>query len=354
MTAPVPGVLAPVPGILAAASALPGDPVDNAALAARFGLDAAWIETFVGTRTRYFAADLATGERTHTLADLCAEAARRALDGAGTGAADIDFVVLATATPDRLMPATVNIVAERLGVDRVPTYQLQSGCAGAVQAFDVARMLLKEPSHRTGLVLGGDVCVKHLPLHRDVRGLPPRELVNLMVFADGAGAAVLTSARAAGRLAVPKVLNQLTGLGRRPGQTIEWYGAADLDGADRDGPPVPASEDYKAIESEVPDLAVELMWDLLSELGWAAEDVGHLLPPQLSGRMTGAITARLRDDVKAAREISCVARTGNNGNALPFLQLERLLEEIAQGGRALCLTVESSKWIKGGLALERE
>jgi 3-oxoacyl-[acyl-carrier-protein] synthase-3 len=51
--------------------------------------------------------------------------------------------------------------------------------------------------------------------------------------------------------------------------------------------------------------------------------------------------------------VSCVADTGNNGNALPFLQLEALLGKIGQGQRALAVAVESSKWIKSGFALEK-
>ena len=64
-------------------SALPGEPVDNAALSGVFGISEDWIDIFVGTRTRHFGWDPATGKVTHTLADLCAEAAGRALAAAG-------------------------------------------------------------------------------------------------------------------------------------------------------------------------------------------------------------------------------------------------------------------------------
>ena len=325
---------------------LPGEPVDNAALGKALGVSADWIDTFIGTDTRHFARDLSTGETRWTLAELCAHAADRALADSGVDPGLIEFVVLATATPDALMPATVNVAAELLGLDRLPTYQLQSGCAGAVQALDLAHGFIASGRHRAGLVLGGDVCGKHLdPSRAGAAGRPPGELVNFMLFGDGAGAAVLTGEPIGRRLAVRRVLNRLTGAGRAPGQTVEWFGTADA-GSGR----ASVHEDYKAIERSVPEMAVEILWELLEELDWAPSRLDFLLPPQLSGRMTRLIRQQL--GVPGATEVSCVAETGNTGNALPLLQLERLAGLIGPGQRALAVAVESSKWIKAGLAVE--
>ncbi|MFE9095614.1 3-oxoacyl-ACP synthase III family protein [Streptomyces sp. NPDC007264] len=327
-------------------TALPGDPVDNATLAKVLGINEDWIEVFIGTRTRYFARDLGTGVVRWSLADLCAQAAEKALAAPGVSPDEIEFIVLGTATPDTLMPATVNHVADQLGLDQVPTFQLQSGCAGAVQALGVAQSMIASGQYRTGLVIGGDVCSKHLDLQRDVSGAAPSDLVNYVLFGDGAGAAVLTDEPRGQRLALRHVLNRFTGLGRKPGQVIEWFGLADRYD-DRQA----VTEDYKAIEESVPVMAVEILWEILGELDWEADQLDYLLPPQLSGRMTRRITEEL--DVPSATDVSCVADTGNNGNALPFLQIEKLLERMSDGERALAVAVESSKWIKAGFALEK-
>jgi len=327
-------------------TALPGDPVDNQELAKRLGVDAEWIELFIGTRTRHFAVDLDTGEQYRTLAELGAEAAAAALASSGLDPADIGFVVLGTATPDALMPATVNIVADRLGLDHLPTYQLQSGCAGALQALDLGHTLVRSGLHGAGLVIGGDVCAKHLQVGADYSTLPSSELVNFVLFGDGAGAAVLTAEPTGARLAVRHVLNRLTGLGRAPGQTVEWFGAADRH-LDKQA----ISEDYKAIEEAVPAMSAEILWELLDELDWDVAALDYLLPPQLSARMTSRIVERM--DVPTAREISCVADTGNTSNALPFMQMSRLLDHIQTGQRAIGVAVESSKWIKAGFAVEK-
>lgn len=327
-------------------TALPGDPVDNATLAKVLGINKDWIEVFIGTRTRYFARDLGTGLVRWSLADLCAQAAEKALAAPGVDPSEIEFIVLGTATPDSLMPATVNHVADQLGLDQVPTFQLQSGCAGAVQALGVAQSMVASGQYRTGLVIGGDVCSKHLDLQRDVSNAASSDLVNYVLFGDGAGAAVLTDEPRGQRLALRHVLNRFTGLGRKPGQVIEWFGLADRYD-DRQA----VTEDYKAIEESVPVMAVEILWEILGELDWEADRLDYLLPPQLSGRMTRRITEEL--DVPTATDVSCVADTGNNGNALPFLQIEKLLERMSDGERALAVAVESSKWIKAGFALEK-
>jgi 3-oxoacyl-[acyl-carrier-protein] synthase III len=335
--------------ILSVGTALPGPAVDNAALTRRFNMPASWeqwIDAFVGTRTRHFAVDLNTGEVRYSLADLGETAGRRALEAAGVPPSDVDLVVMGTSTPDMLMPATVNLVADRLGIDRVRAYQLQSGCTGAVQALDVAHQFLRSGRHRTALVLGADSCAKHFDTTIDAAALPPAEQINGVLFGDGAGAMVLTAEPASGAAVIRHVLVQLVGHKRPPGQIIEWFGQAD-----RHSSRSPVVEDYKAIEESVPALAAETLGELLAELGWQETEVDYLLPPQLSGRMTARITEHL--DVPQAREISCVTETGNTGNALPFFQLEQALPRMIAGDRAVGIAVESSKWIKAGFGLDK-
>ncbi|OAA19616.1 3-oxoacyl-(acyl-carrier-protein) synthase-3 [Frankia sp. EI5c] len=334
--------------LLAAGSALPGPAVDNATLARRFGMDTLWeqwVEVFIGTKARHLALDLESGEVVGTLAGLAEQAGRRALDAAGLGPGDIDAVVLGTATPDQLMPATVNIVADRLGIDDVRTYQLQSGCSGAVQALDVARQLLLAGSARRVLVLGGDVIARFYDVTADLRTLPPAQLVNYVLFGDAAGAAVLSAEPAAGSAVVRALFTRLVGLGREPGATLEWSGPADRD---RDRPA--ATEDYKAIETHVPPMTGEVLDELLAATGWDREEIDLLLPPQLSGRMTKLIASRL--GLPRAAEVTVVDDAGNCGNAIVFLQLERALAKLADGERAVGVSIESSKWIKAGFALQ--
>ncbi|MCL2730837.1 MAG: 3-oxoacyl-ACP synthase III family protein [Actinomycetia bacterium] len=335
--------------VRSAGTALPGPAVDNATLTERFGMPSAWeqwIDAFVGTRRRHFAVDLDSGEIRHTLADLGETAGRRALEAAGIGPEDVDVVVMGTSSPDLLMPATVNVIADRLNIDGVPSYQLQSGCTGAMQALDVACQMLRSGTRRTALVLGGETCAKHFDVTMDVSSLAPAEQINGVLFGDGAGAVVLSTEPGPGSAVLRHVFVELVGRGRPPGQVVEWFGRADRN-ADR--PPV--VEDYKAIETSVPLLAAEAYEELLAVLDWKNDEVEYLLPPQLSGRMTARITEGL--SAPQAQEVSLVADIGNTGNALPFFQIEAALPRMAAGDRAAAVAVESSKWIKAAFALEK-
>ncbi|GAA3566845.1 3-oxoacyl-ACP synthase III family protein [Nonomuraea rosea] len=335
--------------ILAAGTALPGPPIDNATLARLLGMPTVWerwIDAFIGTDNRHFAVDLATGERRHTLTDLGEQAGARAMAAAGAKPGDIDLMVMGTSSPDMLMPATVNLVADRLGINDIPTYQLQSGCSGAVGALDVAHQMLQSGRHRTALVIGGDSCAKHLDVTVDMAKLPPGEQVNAVLFGDGAGAVVLSSEPRTDSVVLRRVFARLTGLNRPPGQVIEWYGAAELNS----GKP-PAVEDYKAIEDSVPIMAAEALQELLEDLDWKDDEIDFVLPPQLSGTMTARILKTL--DLPMADEVSCVRSTGNTGNALPFFQIELALPRMVTGDRAVGVAIESSKWIKAAYALEK-
>lgn len=330
-------------------TALPGSPIDNAALARRLQMSGQWeqwVDVFIGTETRHLSVDLETGEPLYSLADLAVTASLTALDRAGLAASDIDLIVMGSALPDLLMPTTVNVVADRLGINQLPTYQLQSGCTGAVQALHLGVQLLKSGQYRNALIIGGDTTAKILDFDADFTKLRPDQMVNYVLFGDGAGALVLSTEPAPGSAVVRHVLTRLTGQGRTPGQTVDWFGPAD-----RDSPRSPLIEDYKAIEESVPAMSVEILAEIRAELGWQNSDIDFLLPPQLSGRMTEKIVKLL--DVDSARQISCVQRTGNNGNATPFFQIERALDEMTAGQRALCICVESSKWIKAGFAVEK-
>ncbi|MEK2479633.1 3-oxoacyl-ACP synthase III family protein [Streptomyces noursei] len=335
--------------IASVGTALPGDPVDNATLVRRFRLPAVWeqwIDAFVGTRSRHFSMDLDTGRTLHTLADLGEAAGRRALDTAGVPVEDIDLVVMASASPDMLMPATVNVIADRLGINGVPTYQLQSGCTGAVQALDVACQMMLSGRHQTVLVIGGDSCAKHLDLGMNLADMSPHMQVNVMLFGDGAGAAVLTTRALADTPVLRRVFTRLQGRGREPGQIVRWYGLAD-----RETPGEPVTEDFKAIENSAPGMAAEALHDLLADLDWKKEELDYILPPQLSGRMTRRVLDHL--DVPGAEEISRVEEIGNTVNAIPFFQLEQILPDMVPGERAIGISVEASKWIKAGYAVEK-
>ncbi len=344
--------------ITALSEVLPGEPVTNSDMAARFGLHEQWLERMTGNRSRYFCNPDSPAGVPKSTGDLATAAGGKALEAAGLGPGDVDFLILTTASPDHLMPATVNLVADRLGIDGVPTFQLTSGCAGALQGLYTARALLAGGLRR-GLVIGADTCLKFWPSKRDVADMRPAEMINFALFGDGGGAAVVEADTDGPGFVVEQMVLRAVGLGRKPAQVVRWYGAEGaphVTGPNGISAPEPmGEEDYKAIERHVPEAAARVLGELGDLTGWLPAEMDRVLTPQLNGVMTEKIREYL--GVRPEQAVSCVAETGNNGNALPFIQLRRAragMNGTADGARVMVATIESSKWVISGMALRHQ
>ncbi len=323
---------------------LPGEPIGNDAIESHFQLDGEWIRMFVGTESRHLAFDFERWQATHTLASLATLAARRSLERAEVDKKQIEFVLLSTATPDQLMPATVNQVADALGLNGIATYQLQCGCVGALQAMQLASLLIRSGAFRCGLVIGADICAKFIRTREQCGKLSASELINYALFGDGAGAVVVASAPQSRAWRLDECRVRFEGQGMAAGQEVNWFAVAQPS-------TYVLKEDYKAIQARVPQLTADMVDELLLALDMRLDDFRHVLLPQLSKNMSTLIREHL--GVPEAQAIQPVDTTGNNGNALPFLQLGMLDQKAAPGDSALAVAVESSKWLVGGLALTR-
>jgi 3-oxoacyl-[acyl-carrier-protein] synthase III len=163
--------------VLGCGGYLPERIVTNRDLAERLDTTDDWIVQRTGIRQRHGAAP---GEFT---SDLAFRAAERALRAAGRDAAELDLVVLATATPDHTFPATATKLAARLGVKRgVPAFDLQAVCTGFVYALAVADNFLRVGQAKRALVIGAETFSRILDWQD--RG-------TCVLFGDGAGALVL-------------------------------------------------------------------------------------------------------------------------------------------------------------------
>lgn len=162
-------------------SYLPERVLDNAALAAAYGLDTSdeWIVERSGIRQRHIAA---AGE---TASSMATTAARRALDRAGLPASAVDCVIVATATPDSAFPATAVRVQAALGCGPGFAFDVAAACAGFVFALAQADALLRTGAARCALVIGAETYSRILDWTD--RG-------TCVLFGDGAGAVVLTAA----------------------------------------------------------------------------------------------------------------------------------------------------------------
>ncbi|MGH2726768.1 MAG: 3-oxoacyl-ACP synthase, partial [Actinomycetota bacterium] len=140
------------------------------------GVDEEWIVRRSGIRERRVA------DTTETTASLATEAARRALARSGRAPAEVDLVVVATCTPDRLIPATAPLVQAALGATGAGAFDVNAACAGFLTALAAVDGMVRAGSVRCVVVVGAEV------MSRFVDRADPKTSV---LFADGAGAVVV-------------------------------------------------------------------------------------------------------------------------------------------------------------------
>jgi 3-oxoacyl-[acyl-carrier-protein] synthase-3 len=164
--------------VIGSGSALPQRVLSNAQLADEFDIDTSdeWIVERSGIRQRYFAGE---GETTSTLAT---DAARAALANAGVDAADVDLIVLATATPDKTFPATATIVQRELGCTGGIAFDVAAVCTGFLYAISVADSMMRTGMARRALVIGAETFSRILDWE---------DRTTCVLFGDGAGALLL-------------------------------------------------------------------------------------------------------------------------------------------------------------------
>ena len=135
-----------------------------------------WIRTRRGIETRHIAD---TSENT---SDLCVKAAEKAIEMAGISANDIDFVLVATASPDYIVPSTACMVQDKMGMKKAGAMDISAGCSGYIYALATASGMVKAGICRYVLVIGAEI------LSRLVNW---KDRSTCILFGDGAGAAVV-------------------------------------------------------------------------------------------------------------------------------------------------------------------
>jgi len=147
---------------------------------------------------RHWMVDLDTGDHLVNNSVMAAAAARDALANAGIDASEVDLLVLSTASPDYLLPPLVTFVQEALGLERCATMEVRSGCAGFVEALDVARMYIERGQYTTAVVIGSEAISPLLVpvfMGKDPDSIRMRDRMNPYNFGDGAGAVVVRASR---------------------------------------------------------------------------------------------------------------------------------------------------------------
>ena len=255
-----------------------------------------WIVTRTGIRERRIAGP---GE---TSASLGTEAARRALERADVAADQVDLLVVATSTPDQLMPSTACLIQTQLGAVRAGPLDVNAACAGFGYALAVGAQFVRAGAARTALVVGTDTLSRFINY---------QDRNTCILFGDGAGAVVLQASEQLGG-----VLSVDLGAMVGTSDLLEIPGGGGARPASHET--VDAGLHYMTMQGrEVFKHAVRAMGDssakVIAAAGYTTDDVALFIPHQANLRIIDATAKRL--NMPMSRVFINIERYGNTSAA---------------------------------------
>lgn len=280
-----------------------------------------WITQRTGIKRRRFAA---ADESTMTLA---VNAARVAMTDAGVDADDIDEIILATDTPEMMTPDTAALVQHELGCRNIPTYDLGgSGCAGFVQAIDVAASRIAVMPKRI-LVIGVEVISRMISWE---------DRATAVLFGDAAGAVVMSPDQ--GRAELLGVVSGTDGgsaeiLTLAAGGTRNPFNEKSLLSGDYNR----LVMDGKRVFTEAVRRMSEASVEVLARVGRSMGEVALVIPHQANLRIIDAVRKKLGLDED--RVYVNIQEYGNTGSAtVPFALWEAVGKNRIADGDLVVLT----------------
>lgn len=295
---------------------LPERRVENAEIEADLHLAPGWIAARTGIHARHYAAP------DQAVSDLAVPAGQMALRQAGLKAERIGLMLLATSTPDHLLPPTAPLVAHRLGLN-CGAMDLAGACAGFLQALVLAAGHVRMTGQAV-LVIAANILS---------RRIAPGDIATRALFADAAGAVLLAPCADRSRGPLASVLrSDGAGYGLiqlpRGGSRLPYDGGAD--GLAMQMP------DGRAVFAHAVDGMTTASQQALQQAGLMPSDIVTWLPHQANSRIIAQVSARLHLD--RAEVLGTLTQHGNSSAATMPLALSCRVAEAALPAGPMLLT----------------
>ncbi len=285
-------------------SYLPEKTLTNADLEKMVDTTDEWIRSRTGIEERHIAAN---GEYT---VDLAEKAAIKAMEAAGKNKHDIDLIIVATTTADRVFPSTACLLQKRLDIHGCAAFDVQAVCTGFVYALGIADKFIKSGSTKCALIIGAET------LSRLVDWTDRNTCV---LFADGAGAVVLEASENPGILSThlhadgeyEDLLNVDYGVSTAADLIIDGSGGIQMKG------------------NEVFKMAVNTLGRIVDETlafnNMEKSDIDWLVPHQANIRIINATAKKLK--MSTDQVVVTVNKHGNTSAASVPLALDTAVRD---------------------------
>lgn len=292
-----------------------------------------WITSRTGIKERRLCAS------DQNTADMAAEAARRTLEEADLAPEDIDVLILSTATPDHLLPATACETQALLGCENAAAFDISAACAGWLYGVSLADGLITAGMHENVLVIGSEKMSAILDY---------TDRTTCVLFGDGAGAALVTAGGGNGRgiLATHMRTN-----GRQA--RLLWRPAGGAAQPSTDETRSDRMEFVKQEGREIFKQAVVSMEEschrVLEMTGLNISEVDLVIPHQANIRIIEAVAKRL--DVEDGRVFINIDRYGNTSSASIPIALDEARRQGRIGEGSLILMTAFGGGLSWGASL---
>lgn len=370
------------------ASFLPNGPVTNDKVDQVLGKlerQPARVKNFVlnnnGIKTRYYAIDPKTHKKTHTNAQLAAEAVRTLLEEAGLSREELEGLACGTSSSDQLIPSHANMVAGELKLPPSEIVSTAGVCASGMTALKYAYMNVALGFARNFATSGSECASafmdkKHYdPIvhahEKDPEASPivsfEKEFLRWML-SDGAGAALLEGAPRPGAtnlriefLAVRswaglKPVCMYAGMVKNEeGGFTYWFEEEDPNLMNQKGYLL-LQQDARALEEHMVAVAGEGLQYLIEHFDLDVASIDWFLPHLSSMYFKGRLQERLEEDhvdIPEEKWFTNLAEKGNTGSASIYIILDELIRSgrAKRGDRILCAVPESARFTMAGMLL---
>lgn len=261
-----------------------------------------WIMSRSGIIERHVAAD------DEMASDLGLHASRRAIEAAGISADQIDLVIVATTSPDKMFPSTACILQDKLGIrNRGAAFDIQAVCGGFVYALNTADLYIRGGQARTALVVGAEVLSRMLDWN---------DRTTCVLFGDGAGAVILQASETPGIVA---------GRLHADGSHQDMLKAdGNIRHGEIQGDPF-IKMDGQAVFKFAVKVLSEVVEEVLAENNLQGSDINWLVPHQANIRIMEATAKKL--GLSMDNVVVTVAHHGNTSSASIPLALDTAVRD---------------------------
>ena len=276
--------------IIGTGSYLPPRIITNIELEKTLDTTDEWITSRTGIKERRVVDDQST-------CDLALEASRKALEMAEIKVSEIDLVILATTTPDKIFPATATMLQDRIGAS-CPAFDIQAVCAGFVFALTTAQQYIENGVAKNILVVGSETMSKIVDWN---------DRSTAILFGDGAGAVVVSKDNITG-IKHSKLCSDGSYLSSLHvnNNGINETGTIEMAG----------NEVYKIAVNRLSDLAEES----LKDCNMTSDDLAWMIPHQANIRIISAVAKRIK--LPMSKVILTIEKHGNTSAASIPLALD--------------------------------